>query len=154
VGTVLKGLCASTPRTQETRLPRQPPPGSPHLQRTVWKAQRGRFSKLSPNLRTRSRRSRCESPAGPFIITFWLRRRLHYHLPPQPEAAALAVRPQRPLPPRPSQTPPHACRSRLPGALGALIGCLAKRSLPLTSDPAPRLPSSVATYTARHRQPS
>lgn len=51
---------------------RVPPPGSPHSQRTVWKAQRGCFSKLSPNLRTRSRRSRYASPAGPFILVLCL----------------------------------------------------------------------------------
>lgn len=48
------------------------PPCSPHSQRTVWKAQRGCFSKLSPNLRTRSRRSRYASPAGPFILVLCL----------------------------------------------------------------------------------
>lgn len=48
--------------------PRRNPGYSLHSQRTVWKAQRGCFSKLSPSLRTRSRRSRYASPAGPLIL--------------------------------------------------------------------------------------
>lgn len=69
VGTKPRGVCASSPPSREA------PPlslGGPHSQRTVWKAQRGCFSKLSPNLRTRSRRSRFENPAALFIITLLL----------------------------------------------------------------------------------
>lgn len=64
------------PHHTHTHIPgdssRVHPPCSPHSQRTVWKAQRGCFSKLSPNLRTRSRRSRYASPAGPFILVLCL----------------------------------------------------------------------------------
>lgn len=68
------GLCSNTTWRElcfRTPIPRAPPScpgGRPHSQRTVWKAQRGCFSKLSPNLRTRSRLSICEVPAIPFII--------------------------------------------------------------------------------------
>lgn len=48
------------------------PRGRPHSQRTVWKAQRGCFSKLSPNLRTRSRLSIREGLPAPFIILLGL----------------------------------------------------------------------------------
>lgn len=108
-------------------------PHSPHSQRTVWKAQRGCFSKLSPNLRIRSRRSRYVSPAGPFILVLCLPLGLHGP-PPQPsEAAALAAS----LSSKPERAPFISRRVRPPlRAPRVLIGCLETVAPPLASDPA------------------
>lgn len=67
--TTRRRLCLQTPIPRAAPFPRD----CPHSQRTVWKAHRGCFSKLSPNLRIRSRLSTYQ---GPFIILRRLRLRL------------------------------------------------------------------------------
>lgn len=124
---------------RQSFLPSSLPRVVPHSQRKVWKAQRGCFSKVSPNLRTRSRWSKCLGPRAPFIlmprVSLGLRRAA------RAANSASEWWMQKPQ----ARNKIDSAHRPLSRASSVLIGCLEKYATPLGEGPAsrPLLPAGL-----------